>query len=127
MTGSLCVYAAVSPSNTGRVIDMIRGENEKLIRESVTREEFSKIKKQALSGLIMGRESTSSRMHSLGQKSILGLRIRTPDEIEKEIGGITLDEITDVARIVFREECGIGIVGNASLLPEVKLLRSAGA
>jgi predicted Zn-dependent peptidase len=62
---------------------------------------------------ILGLESTSSRMNSIGKSELLLGYIYTPDEILEKISSVTMDDIGRIiSRIFGSDRKGVSVVGN---------------
>ena len=89
--GMLSVYAATNPENAQDVCDMIREETARLVRDGLTREEFTKARDQRKSGFILGQESTSARMHAMGRRMLLLGGTRSEDEVIARVNAMDYD------------------------------------
>ena len=89
--GMLSVYAATNPENAQDVCDMIREETARLVRDGLTREEFTKAREQLKSGFILGQESTSARMHAMGRRMLLLGGTRSEDEVIARVNAMDYD------------------------------------
>ena len=89
--GMLSVYAATNPENAQDVCDMIREETARLVRDGLTREEFTKAREQLKSVFILGQESTSARMHAMGRRMLLLGGTRSEDEVIARVNAMDYD------------------------------------
>jgi len=103
-TGNFGVYAGVSPRAVGPVLDMILALMEEVGRQGVTPEELGEAKEQLKGQIMLGLESTSSRMTRLGRGELSLGRVQSPDEIIAQIDRVTLAEVHDLARRLLLEE-----------------------
>lgn len=111
--GLFTVYAGMKPENLENVTDLIMEEIRLLQKKGFTKQELEKSKEQLKGNYILGLESTSSRMNSMGKSELLLGYTNTPDEILKKIEAITMDGVDEIVRDVFVfEKRGISIVGN---------------
>ncbi len=110
--GLFTIYAGMSPEQVQKVYDLIRSEIENLIKKGITRRELEKSKEQLKGNFILGLESTSSRMNSIGKSEVLLGRIQTPEEVIEKIDAITMDNVEEVIKTVFNlERMSIAIIG----------------
>ena len=109
--GMLSVYAATNPENADKVYEMIRTEAKKLADEGLTREEFAMAREQLKSGYILGLESTSSRMSSLGRRLLLLNGTRTETEVIDKINAIEYAETNDLMREILSAPNSVALVG----------------
>jgi predicted Zn-dependent peptidase len=100
-TGLFTIYAGMNPSQTLEVIDLIIKEIELLKTNEIPLKDLTKTKEQLKSNYIMGLESTSSRMSSLGKSQLILNKIRTPDEIIEEVDAITEEKINVLIKKLF--------------------------
>lgn len=96
--GMLSVYAATNPENAQDVCDMIREETARLVRDGLTREEFTKAREQLKSGFILGQESTSARMHAMGRRMLLLGGTRSEDEVIARVNAMDYDRTNQLMR-----------------------------
>ncbi len=109
--GSFSLYAGVSPKNGRRVLSEML-EQVRLIRdEGITAEEFSQAKHQIRIGFLMGLESSSARMMSLGRSQLILGRCRTPDEVLSRVDAVTPADVAGVAQQVLGAKPCLAVVG----------------
>jgi len=118
-TGMLAVYAGTSPEHADEVIRLIFEETKKLADEGLSEKEFVQAREQLLAGYILGLESTSSRMNSIGRRLLLLGSTQTDDEVVSKIKAITREEVNALARKVLSSPYSAAIVGNRA--DQVKL------
>ena len=97
----LAMYAATSP---GQIEDLIRLSIEefgKLKDEQVPASELERAKDQLKVSVMLGLESTSSRMSNLARQEIFFGRQFTLDEILDRIESVSLDDVQRMAREIF--------------------------
>jgi len=99
--GLFTIYAGMNPVHLEKVVGLITGEVEKIKNNGISMEELDKSKEQLKGNFILGLESTSSRMNSIGKSELLLGKIFTPDEILKKINTINMDSVMEVTRDVF--------------------------
>ena len=84
--GLFNIYVGLNKSHLDKTINIIKHEINNLKKVKISREQIDKTKEQLKSNYIMGLESTPNRMSSIGRSKILLGKIKTPDEIIKEVG-----------------------------------------
>ena len=110
--GLFTIYAGMNPSQMREVIKLICEEIMILKRDKITENELNKAKEQLKGNYILGLESTSSRMNSIGKSELLLKKIRTPDEIIDLINAITIKSVSDVIDKVFEpKKLSAAVVG----------------
>jgi predicted Zn-dependent peptidase len=101
--GVFAVYAATSKENAGKVIELI-GNELSLVKNDITAPELQRAKEQLKGNLILGMESTTSRMGHNARQEIYLQRHDTPADIIADIEKVTLDEILEMAETLFNHE-----------------------
>ena len=110
--GELGIYASMSKENLKRVYEIILDEIKDLKINYLTQKEISESKEQLKGSYILGLESTSSRMMSIGKSMLLHREVRNTDEILKLIDEIDNDTINRVIDKVFNiDKLGVCIIG----------------
>ena len=122
--GLFTIYAGMKPEHLNEVIALIYDETRLLIRKGITQRELEKSKEQLKGSYILGLESTSSRMNSIGKSELLLGYINTPEKILEKIEAITMEEIDEIINEVFKfDQKGISIVGKIKPDFDQKVLR----
>ena len=110
-TGVWGVYAGVSREKVGEVVELILKEMYGL-KGTLTEVELQRTKNHLKGNIILGLESTSSRMNSIARQEIYYGRYYSPEEIMKEIDSITLGHIKDLAeRLIKKEGLSLTVYG----------------
>jgi predicted Zn-dependent peptidase len=111
--GYEAVYAACAPRNLKRVLDLTLAEMKKIKLEGATAEELAGAKLHLKGSILLSLESTTSRMSGIARQEYYFGRQYTADEITEHIDAVTLDDITNVARmIVDPESLSLTLLGN---------------
>ncbi|MBQ3079987.1 MAG: insulinase family protein [Clostridia bacterium] len=111
-TGMLAVYAGTSPEHADEVVRLIFEETKKLAEEGLTEKEFKQAREQLLASFILGLESTSSRMNSIGRRLLLLNDTQSDDDVVEKIKRITLEDVNALAKKVLSAPFSCAIVGN---------------
>lgn len=93
--GSLVVYAGTSADTFTEVVGLILKEFRKL-RKGVTKEELSNAKEQLKGGMLLGLETSDSRMSKLARDEIFFGKVVPVREIVKGIDRVTMREMEDI-------------------------------
>lgn len=101
--GLFSVYAGLKPEHVEKTIDIIKSEIENVIKEGITDEELFRAKKQINGGIILGGETVSSHMSSLGKWILLNGEMKDEDYLVSKIEEVTKEDILSVAKEVFGE------------------------
>jgi len=97
-TGSLAVYAGCAIANTPQVLELTLAEFTRLKHEPVTEGELERAKNQLKANMVLGLESSGSRMSSLARQQLYFSRFFTVDEIADEVSAVTAEEIQRLAQ-----------------------------
>jgi predicted Zn-dependent peptidase len=97
------IYAGVSRKKVREVIDLILGEMHHL-KDTITDVELQRAKNHLKGNIILGLESTSSRMNNIARQEIYHGKYFSPKEIMDEIDSITLQQIRELALSVIRKD-----------------------
>ncbi len=111
--GIFTIYAGTSPEHMDEVVDLSLQELRRIVRESVSEEELTLAKDQAISSILLGLESSSARASALARQEIVHGRRIPPDEIIRRIEAVTVEEVQQVARQFFTtESMSLGALGD---------------
>ena len=109
--GTLTIYAGTSPDMAQRVADELHEQIAALMRGGVTDEEFAMAKDQLRVSYILGLESSSSRMSSIGRSKLLRGVAVDPTDVVRKIEAVTKADVERVMRQVFSQPCAASCVG----------------
>jgi predicted Zn-dependent peptidase len=116
-TGSLCVYAGTSIDKTEKVLRLTLEELSRLKTETVSEVELKRAKDQLKSNIVLGLESSSSRMANLARQQMYFGRFFGVDEITEEIEAVAPADIQSAAQKLFRSEAiALTLLGNLGTL-----------
>ncbi len=105
------VYAGVSRKKVREVLELILKEMYSL-KDTLDDIELNRAKSQMKGNIVLGLESTISRMNSIARQEIYHGRYYSPEEIMKEIDSVTLNSIKDlVERLVKKELFSLTVFG----------------
>jgi predicted Zn-dependent peptidase len=117
-TGIFCVYAGCADSKVKEVIDVISNEFE-AIKNNLTDEEVQRAKVQIKASLLMGLESSGTRMQIMANQFITEGRFFTPKEITEKIDSVTKESVIKVANKVFSTKPTLAIIGNGTNIENI--------
>ena len=112
--GMTAVYAGTNPEAAPEVIRMIREEAAKLAEEGMSEKEFMQAREQLKSSYILGLESTSARMNSIGRRKLIYGDFRTEDEVLSRINAITLEETNALMKRLLSGDIAVSLVGKGA-------------
>jgi predicted Zn-dependent peptidase len=121
--GYFGIYAGTSPEWVDEVIEVSLNEIAKVAREGLRKEELARAKSQLKGNMLLGMESTDSRMNRLARNEIYFRRDIPLEEIAREIENVTNDQVIELASSCFKpERMGLVMLGDLKgreLGPEV--------
>ena len=100
-TGCLSIYAGTSLTSTPKVVDAILKEFRDLKEQPVPEEELRRAKDHLKGSLMLGLESTSSRMANLARQEMYFRQFFSLDELVESIESVTAGEVQAVAQTFF--------------------------
>ena len=111
-TGCLGIYAGVAKDATRKVVASILAELRDLMNGSVPAEELRRAKDHMKGSLMLGLESTSSRMSNLARQHLFHGRVISFDEMLAGIESVSAREVKALARKLFGgEQIGLALLG----------------
>jgi predicted Zn-dependent peptidase len=103
-TGYVAVYAGTNPEWVDEVIEVTLGELKKVTRDGITKAELVRAKSQIKGNMLLGMESTDSRMNRLARNEIYFRRDVPLEELAKGIESVTNDQLVEVASRSFQPD-----------------------
>ena len=103
-SGLLTIYAGMNPEHLANVLKLVIKEIENLVKHGMSKDDLIKSKEQLKGNYILGLESTSSRMNSIGKSEVLLGEILSPEEVLKKIDNVSMEKVTEVIRRIFDTE-----------------------
>ena len=95
--GLFSVYTALNREMESRAISLILSEIERFIEGGVTDDELSCAREQARANILMGLESTSTRMNRLARGELFSGGVLSVDEICQRYDSVTKEQIRTIA------------------------------
>jgi len=113
-TGLYGVYMGTEPSRRDRTIGVVQEEYHKFLKEGVTEKELQHAKNQLKGQLLLGLESTTTRMFRLANFELNGESYQPADEVIRKVEAVPPDEIHEVARVILDPEriCSVSLGPN---------------
>jgi predicted Zn-dependent peptidase len=120
-TGSLAVYAGCAVDRAREVLSLTLAELARMKNEPVPAEDLKRAKDQIKGNMVLGLESSSSRMSSLARQQMYHGRFFSADEITAEVDRVSTADIQRIARQLFQTEAlALTLLGK---LGDLKLTR----
>ena len=110
--GLFTVYAGTRQANVSEVISLVLANMRELKRDNITPQELTRAKEQIKGAMMLGLESSSSRMSRLGKTEITAEKYLTLDELIEKIEAVTLDRVYEmIHRLFAREKLAVTLLG----------------
>jgi predicted Zn-dependent peptidase len=120
-TGCLSIYAGTSVESARKVVESITREFRELKQQTVNDEELRRAKDHLKGSLMLGLESTSSRMSNLARQEMYFGKFFTLDELVASIEAVTADDVQRIAQTFFdSKQIALTVLGN---LENFKIVR----
>jgi predicted Zn-dependent peptidase len=121
-TGNLCVFAGTSASKTLQVVDLILAEFRNLKETPISAEELTRAKDQLKGNILLGLESSNSRMANLARQEMYFRQFFSVDEIIQRVDEVDAGQVQTMAQRLFNpESIAVTLLGR---LDGVKLNRT---
>jgi predicted Zn-dependent peptidase len=116
-TGSLCIYAGTSAEKAPEVLKLTIEELRRLKDNTVPEAELKRTKDQLKSNIVLGLESSSSRMSNLARQEMYFGRFFSVEDIVEQVEAISPEDVQALARELFRPETvALTMLGNLGSL-----------
>jgi predicted Zn-dependent peptidase len=103
-TGTLCVYAGTSAGKALEVVDLILDEFRKLKETLLPEDELLRAKDQLKGNILMGLESSNSRMANLARQEMYFHQFFTAEEVITRIAEVDAAQVQAMAQRLFAPE-----------------------
>jgi len=121
-TGNLCVFAGTSAGKSLEVVDLILAEFRNLKEAPIGAEELTRAKDQLKGNILLGLESSNSRMANLARQEMYFHQFFTADEVVARIDAVDAAQVQRMAQRLFEpESIAVTLLGR---LDGVKLSRA---
>jgi predicted Zn-dependent peptidase len=114
-TGSLCVYAGTSAGKALEVVDLVLAEFRNLKDVPLSDEELTRAKDQLKGNILMGLESSNSRMANLARQEMYFHQFFTAEEIIARIDAVDAAQVQAMAQRLFvSDRIAVTLLGRLS-------------
>lgn len=121
--GLFSIYAGSKPDNLKSVTELIMEEIYKIKDTGISEEELYDSKEQLKGSYILGLESTSGRMISIGKSELLLDKIYLPAEILTKIDMVDMDSVNSIIKQIFdTDRMGAAVIGSMKKGTDIKKL-----
>jgi predicted Zn-dependent peptidase len=112
-TGCLSIYAGTSIESARKVVESITREFQQLKQDGVGAEELRRAKDHLKGSLMLGLESTSSRMSNLARQEMYFGRFFSLDELVESIESVPAADVQRIAQTFFDpRQIALTVLGN---------------
>ncbi|MBW1998469.1 MAG: insulinase family protein [Deltaproteobacteria bacterium] len=108
-TGMFGIYVATDPLAVNKVLGIINREVGKILRGMISKEDLEAAKEHLVGSIILGAESTDSRMMRLAKNEYVFGKHITYEELVQKIEKVTIDEVVAVSHETFQDN-GVSLV-----------------
>ncbi|WP_062197905.1 M16 family metallopeptidase [Massilibacterium senegalense] len=115
--GLLTIYGGTGSDQLEKLYAVILKEIEDLKHHGVTEKEVMNSKEQLKGNLMLGLESTNSRMSRNGKNELLLKRHRSLDEIITQIDAVTLSSVNMLAKDLFDQSFSRALISPKATFP----------
>jgi predicted Zn-dependent peptidase len=109
--GYHAVYAGTAVERIDEVLEVVRGELDRALRDGLDDDELAAAKGALTGALVLGLEDTGSRMTRLGRSVVSGMPLLSLDEIMAEIDVVGHEQVREVSEVLFGGEWSLAVVG----------------
>jgi predicted Zn-dependent peptidase len=102
--GLLGVYLATEPKNVNQSLEIIQKEIVRIQKGELSDSELAANKENIIGGILLGGESTDSRMMRLAKNEYVYGRYISHEEVIAILEKVTVDEVVEVARESFKDD-----------------------
>jgi predicted Zn-dependent peptidase len=117
-TGMLTIYAGTAQRQLDELYEVLMDTVGKIREEGMTEKELKNGKEQLKGSLMLGLESTNSRMSRNGKNELLLGRHRSLDEIIEEIDKVDLNKVKETGERIFSKEYSLTLISPEGKLPK---------
>ena len=103
-SGQVGIYVGTRPDNVAEAMDVIGSELRRLEADGVSEEELERARENVKGRTVLAMESTLTRMNRLGSSVLMDVPLLTMDEVLAELDKVTLADVNELARELFRPE-----------------------
>ncbi|AXF55092.1 M16 family metallopeptidase [Salicibibacter kimchii] len=118
--GMLTVYAGTAPTHVDEVLEAILSMVEHFADEQVSGKDLDNVKSQVQGSMVLGLESTSSRMSRNGKNELSLESHPSLDTVTERIDAVTTRDIQEVAKKVYEKDYALSIISPDGKLPRIK-------
>lgn len=120
--GIFYAYAGCDKKNLEQVVELILNQFRLMKSEGITEKEMMRGKEHLKGNLVLGMESSPSRMNWLAKSQFYYGRVMTVEEVFEKIDRVTREDIIKLANVYLKDEyLTLTVIGDLDRLPVSKL------
>ncbi|MDR1422941.1 MAG: insulinase family protein [Coriobacteriales bacterium] len=108
--GQFAVYVGTRPANIEEAVQIIQTELARMLTDGLDADELERIRNYVIGHLVLGSESTSSRMLRLGKSAIAEQELLSLDEIIERYRAVTFADVERVAQRVLTQTPTVALI-----------------
>lgn len=110
--GLLSIYTGLGAETEHKALELIVRELHRFCEDGPTADELSRCREQVKTTLLMGLESTGTRMMTIGRSELLRGQVAAVEQVLAAYDKVTADDLLQLARRVFDfEQVSLAVVG----------------
>lgn len=117
-SGMLTIYGGTGAEHLDEMFDSMQAVIKDLAQNGISRKEWENGKEQLKGSLMLGLESTSSRMNRNGRNELLLGYHQSLDDILEKIEAVTLEDTARTADSLLGQDYSISLISPEGRLPE---------
>ncbi|WP_026701106.1 M16 family metallopeptidase [Salibacterium aidingense] len=117
-SGMMTIYAGTGIEQLDETFEAMMAAFRELAEHGLTEKELNNGKEQLKGNLMLGLESTSSRMSRNGKNELLLGRHRPLDEIVERIEAVKREDVCRMAEYIFRSDYSLSLINRDGVLPK---------
>lgn len=116
-TGMVAIYGGTGKNQVNQLFETIQETLNTLKVQGINEKELKNCKEQLKGNLMLGLESTNSRMSRNGKNELMLGTHRSLDEIIQLIDAVTIKNVNDIANYVFTDQYAVSLVSPDGTMP----------
>ncbi|MGE7978204.1 MULTISPECIES: pitrilysin family protein [unclassified Psychrobacillus] len=109
-TGVVAIYGGTSCNQLEELKSSINETIQTVMEQGFTETEISNAKEQLKGNLLLGLESSNSRMNRNGKNELLYGKHRSLDEVSDTIDEVTLESVMELTKEIFSHEPAVSVI-----------------
>ncbi|WP_078391459.1 M16 family metallopeptidase [Shouchella patagoniensis] len=116
--GTTTLYAGTQLAQLPQLTEAMAGVVNEFQLNGLTKKELDNGKEQLKGNIMLGLESTNSRMSRNGKNEMLLEKHKSLDELLDDINSVSLEKVNELARSLFETSPALSIVSSSEIMPQ---------